>query len=185
MTRGQKYATYGSGILGFLVPTYFAWTIYQDPIPQNVATWSMILLLDVFGLILVYKEGNKKPFLQAGWCLAAVFILAAIFMSGNPWTWGLVETASISIFTIGVVLWQTQSARVAIYAYLVALYVSSLPMAIDYWHKPQPSTAWLWSWTIVTCFLAIYGAEKRDMAHTIVPWAAIFLNAIILVLCLR
>ncbi len=184
MTRSQNTAVLASGILGFIIPTYFAWTIYQENIPQNLATWSMILLLDFLGLILVYKDGNKKPFLQIGWCVAATCIVLSILFSNSPWQWGTIETVSVAICLLAVVLWLTMSAHIALYAYLVAFFVSSVPLAMDFWYHPQPGTLWVWLWTIGTCGLAIYGAEKRDMAHTIVPWGAIILNSILAILCL-
>mgnify|MGYP001591187319 CR=1 FL=1 len=36
-----------SGALGFIIPTYFAWTLYADSVPQNVVTWGMVFVLDL------------------------------------------------------------------------------------------------------------------------------------------
>jgi len=173
-----------SGLLGFIIPTYFAWTVYQNNISQNIASWGMILLLDVLGLFLAYKDGNKKPYLQIGWVLAATCIVLAITLGNSPWQWGWAESISLALCGISTVLWLTLSARVAIWAYMVAMYISLIPLMMDYWQKPQPETMWLWLWTIATCLLAILGAERRDFANTFVPWAAIVLNAVITVLCI-
>jgi len=182
--RTKEIAVLVSGILGFVIPTYFAWTIYQSNIPQSIATWSMILLLDFIGLVLVIKDGNKKPYLQIGWAAAALCIMLAVTLSNSPWRWGQTETISLVLCGVAVLLWLTMSARVAIWAYMTALYVSFVPLMVDYWYKPQPETLWLWIGTIGTCLLAIYGAPKRDFTNTFVPWAAIVLNAVIAVLCI-
>ena len=185
MIKTKEWAVLASGVLAFLVPTYFAWTVYQNQQPQNVASWSMILLLDVLGLILVCKDGNKKPYLQLGWVLAAACIVLAITLGGSPWHWGWVESASLLFCGIAVILWLTLSARAALWAYMAAMYIAFVPLMANYWYEPQPETLWLWYWTIGTCLLAIYGANKRDFANTFVPWGAIVLNAIVAWLCIR
>ncbi len=179
----KEVATVTSGVLGFLIPTYFAWTLYKQSIPQNVASWSMVLLLDFVGLILIIKAGNKKPYLQAGWFGAALCIVLAILVGKSPWQWGMTESISLAFCGAAIVLWLTMSARIGVWAYMAAMYISFVPQMVDFWHKPEPDTLWLWCWTIGTCLLAIYGAPKRDFANIFVPWAAILLNVIIAVLC--
>jgi hypothetical protein len=173
-----------SGLLGFIIPTYFAWTVYQQGIPQNIATWGMTLVLDVLGLILAYRAGNRRPYLQFGWFFAACCIVLAVLLGESPWHWTWVETSALALAGIAVVVWLTSSAKRALWAYMAAAYISVVPLMVDYWQVPQPSTLWLWLWTIGTCLLAIYGAEKRDFANTFVPWGAIVLNGIIAVLCI-
>ncbi len=173
-----------SGALGFIIPTYFAWTLYISHEPQNIATWGMVFVLDALGLILAYKGGNKKPYLQIGWAMAAFCIFVAVILNGNIASWGWTETVSVTLCCMAIVLWITKSALVAQWAYMTAMYISFVPLMADYWRQPQPDTLWLWLWTIASCLLAILGAEKRDFANTFVPWAAIGLNTIITVLCL-
>ncbi|MBP6923978.1 MAG: hypothetical protein KBC62_01220 [Candidatus Pacebacteria bacterium] len=184
MAHSKNWALFGSGVLGFLIPAYFAWIIFQENIPQNLATWIMILFLDFLGLTLVYKSGNKKPYLQIGWCVAAACIVLAILFSDSPWHWGSIETLSVLLCALAVTLWLKCSARIAIFAYLLAFLLSGLPLAVDFWHHPEPNTIWVWGWSMVACMLAIYGAEKRDIANTIVPWTAIGTNSILIALCL-
>ena len=173
-----------SGMLGFLVPTCFAYTLYVDKVPQNIATWGMVFVLDFLGLILVYKDGNKKPLLQLGWAVASVCILFAVAISGNPIGWGRTETFSVVLCGVAIWLWISLSARAGLWAYMIAMYVSFFPLMADYWSKPQPDTIWLWLWTILSCLLAVLGAEKRDFTNTFVPWAALVLNTIIAILCI-
>lgn len=173
-----------SGLLGFIVPAYFGWTLYIDRVPQNVASWTMVLVLDALGLVLAYKGGNKRPFMQLGWTLAASCIFIALMLNGNPVKWGWVEMASVVLCGVAIFLWLTWDARVAQWSYMFAIYLSFTPQMVDYWVEPQPDTLWLWLWTIATCLLAVLGAEKRDFANTFIPWGAVVLNVIITVLCL-
>ena len=173
-----------SGALGFIIPTYFAWTLYADSVPQNVVTWGMVFVLDLLGLILAYRGGNKKPYLQVGWAMAAFCIFVTVMLNGSQVNWGWTEIISVVLCCVAIVLWLTRSALVAQWAYMAAMYISFVPLMVDYWKEPQPDTLWLWLWTIVSCFLAILGAEKRDFANTFVPWAAIVLNVIIVGLCI-
>lgn len=174
-----------SGALGFIIPTYFAWTLYVNQAPQNIATWGMVLALDGLGLVLAFKGGNHKPYLQIGWALAGLCIFLAAILNGNQARWGWTEIVSVVFCGVAVVLWLTRSARVAQWAYMTALYISFVPLMVDYWKEPQPSTLWLWLWSVVSCLLAVLGAEKRDFANTFVPWAAAGLNIIIAMLCIR
>jgi len=180
----KNQALLASGLLGFVIPTWFAWTLYVDRIPQNVATWGMVFALDGLGLILAFKGGNRKPYLQVGWAMAALCIFAAVMLNGEQIVWGWTETVSVILCGIAVVLWVTRSALVAQWAYMTAMYISFVPLMKDYLEEPQPDTLWLWLWTIASCLLAILGAEKRDFANTFVPWAAAGLNAIIVLLCI-
>jgi hypothetical protein len=173
-----------SGVLGFIVPAYFGWTLYISHIPQNIATWGMVFVLDTLGLVLAYKDGNKKPYMQLGWAFAAACIFAAIVSSGNQVDWGWTETIAVILCGIAIILWITESARVAQWAYMAAMYISFVPQAVDFWNVPQPDTLWLWLMSLATCLLAILGAEKRNFANTFVPWGAGILNLIITVLCL-
>lgn len=181
--KNKERALWVSGVLGFVVPTYFAWTLFKTNVPQNIATWGMVFVLDLLGLVLAYKDGNKKPYLQLGWAVASVCILTAVALSSNPIGWGYTETISVVLCGVAIILWITTSARAALWAYMAAMYISFFPLMTDYWGKPQPDTLWLWLWTIVGCLFAILGAEERDFARTFVPWAALGLNAIITVLC--
>lgn len=184
MNNSKEHYVRLSGLIAFVVPTYFAWTLYANHIPQNVATWGMVLVLDGLGLILAFKGGNKKPLLQLGWALAAACIFAAVLLNDQPTVWGWTETSSVVLCGIAIVLWITRSALEAQWAYMAATYISFIPLMVTYWRAPEPDTLWLWLLTIVACLFAVLGAEKRDFANTFVPWAAIGLNAIIAVLCI-
>lgn len=144
----------------------------------------MILFLDFLGLILAYRDGNEKPYLQLGWASAATCVVLAIVLGDSSWHWEIMESVSLFLCIVAVVTWLLASSRKALCAYVFAMYVSFAPQAIDYYKQPQAETWWLWAGTIVACILAIHGAPRRDFANTFVPFAAVLLNSIILLLCL-
>ena len=194
----KSFALFLSFAIGFIFPALFAWDIFQNNLQQkpNVPTWLMVLLLDVTGLVIAYVEGNKKPYLQLGWVLAAVLIVVAIFLRQGIWEITITEIASFVICIIAITLWLIAKNKKTIFGYdikdkaaligmtfqSVAIYVSFTPQAMDYWKTPDPSTWYLWFSSIVGCLLAVYGAKQRDIAHTFIPWACALLNAVILVL---
>lgn len=184
----KEFALLASGVIGFMVPALFALDIYTTNTQANLATWIMILIMDVSGLWIACVEGNKRPFLQIGWVGAASLILFAILMKENAWNWGSVETSSFILCALALLLWRALGKKgvlLGLFLQSVAVYVSFIPQAIDYWKKPDPSTWYLWFWTIVGCVCAIYAAEKRDAPHTFIPWACIVLNTAIFILIMR
>ena len=184
MERFRWHAALWSGILGFLVPTYFGYTLYVNKMPQNIATWGMVLALDVLGLVLAIKDGNKKPYMQIGWVLAATCIFVGAFFSESISVWGLTETISVLMCVVAVILWQTLGPKPGLVSYVTAMWISFVPLAMDYLKEPQSSIAWLWQLTIVSCLLAVVGAEKKDFTNTFVPWGCIGLNVVMWYLCL-
>ncbi len=182
MERIKKIAVPLSGVMTFFISTCFAWTIFSKNIPQNIATWIMVLILDIVGVVLVFNDGNKKPYLQMGWTISAFLVTSAIVLNDNPWHWGMVESVSFALCVISIVIWIKASARKALWAYMAASYISCFPLIVDYWNIPQPATLWVWVCTIGACLLSIYGS-KKDFANVFVPLNAIVANGIIAVLC--
>jgi len=154
---------WASGLIGLIVPSLFAVEIYTDNLSANLATWVMVLILDGLGLLLVIKAGNKKPFMQIGWATAATLIVLSIIVSDSSWDWGWVETSSVICCTIAIWLWQTKSAQLGLWPYMLALFISFGPQVDDV-TQPQPETWWLWTWTIVGCVCAInYRCPKERL----------------------
>jgi hypothetical protein len=184
VVKAKQLCLVVSGLSGFIIPTYFAWIVYQENIPQNIASWSMVFALDVLGLTLVMKAGNKEPYLQTGWVVAAFLVLLSVLFNQSPWHWGWTESTSLFLCAVAVLLWLTKTARVALWAYIAAMWISFVPLMVDYWHVPQVDTLWLWLATIASCLFSILGSEKRDFTNTGVPWAVIALNSVISTLCI-
>lgn len=181
----KEYILLLSGTLGFIGTTYFAWVLYNNNLQQNIASWLMVLLLEIVGLLSTIKDGNKKPYLQIGWAAAALFVVIAITLNNSPWHWGRTESISLFLCVVATSLLLTVSARMAVWMYVGAIYISLFPLMVDYWDKPQPETLWFWIINILACALTVYGAQKRDFANIFIPWASILQNTIILILCIR
>lgn len=175
-TKKQAVAMWLSAVVGFATPAYFAWQTYTKQWGLNLATWALIFILDALGLVLAYKSGNKRPWIQWGWAVAASLILLATLNNKHTWAFGWVEYICIACCFISVYFWLTEKADRGLMSYIVAVYISFVPQLVDYWDSPQPETWWLWLGSIVACACAIYGAEKKDFVHTFVPWACIPFN---------
>ena len=132
----------------------------------------------------MYADGNKKPYLQIGWVFANVAIVSAIIVQENIMNWGWVESVSVLLCALAIFLWITQSARIALVAPIVAMWIASVPLFADYLSKPQPETLWFWLSTIVACALSVAGAPKNDIAHTGMAWSALVMNGAIALLCI-
>lgn len=185
----KEAALWGSCVVGFLIPARYAWDVYTQPsIHPNVATWLMILFMDMLGLWMAYAEGNKKPYMQLAWVGGASLITIAILKREGSWDWGIVETVSLGLCFLAISLWKILGKRGVLLGLTLqstAVYVSFLPQAMYYWARPEPTTWYLWVGSALGCFLAIYGSQKKDAAHTFIPWASIVLNFGILALVLR
>ena len=153
--------------------------------PANLATWIMILVLDVLGLILVLRAGNKSPFLQIGWTIAALLIVLAIALNNTLWQWTWIETISVSFCILSIFIWYKISAKYAIWPQMMAAYISFIPQGVDYWSLPQTQTWWLWAGTIVGCLLAIIGSKKQTFENVFIPWGCVILNATVLLILFR
>ena len=188
ITRKQELALWLSGLIGFAFPFKFAYDIYHNVFVANIVTWLLVLILDVVGLLIAVKEGNKRPYLQLGWAIAAVCIMLAILVRQSTFAIGWVEIASSLLCLLAVILWRTAGQHAAILGFTfqtLAVYVSFIPQAVNYWIKPEPSTWYLWFFTAIGCALAIYASPKKDMRHTFIPWGAFILNVAIMMLVLR
>lgn len=185
MNVSKRLALFVSGGIGLVIPSIFAWDIYAHNLKVSIATWGMVLLLDLLGLVLAYKAGNERPYIQWGWLIAAILIVLAIMLNERTLDWGWVETSALVCCVIAIWLWLTRSAKWGLWFYMVAAYISLVPQVIEYWHAPQPESLYLWLGTVVGCGLAIVGAEKRDFGNTFVAYGAGILNLFIAVLVLR
>jgi hypothetical protein len=151
--------------------------------------------MDVTGLVMVVAEGNRKPWLQVGWLLAATLIMTAIFLRGGNWSWGNIETTSTVLCLAAFVLWQACKKMQATKNYGVwvglalqslAIYISFIPQGVNYWDYPQPESWYVWFFSVAASLMAVYAAEdRRDPAHVFIPWSCAALNALIFVLVLR
>lgn len=167
-----------SGLLAMGTATLFSYKVFKQKIPQNLATWAMILILDITGLALAIASGNKEPWMQAGWTFAAVTIVTAILFSNKTFSWGNVEWVSLFFCGVAILTWVNLGAERGFWAYAAAVYISVIPLVLDNWKEPQRTTTWVWAWSVVVCILQLLSIKEGqyNMGHVFVPTALLVLN---------
>jgi hypothetical protein len=149
----------------------------------------MILLNNAVGLAILFrkdKETAEKPYLQMGWFGSSFLVVLAIYFGPNAhtWHWGTVESVSFGACGIALLFRLVKNVAAAMTAYICAVFISTIPIALDYWHQPQPSSIWLWVSTLVACPLAIYGATQRTRSYVTMLVFMIGVNGVMLFLSL-
>lgn len=181
-------------IVGSSAACFYSVRIWRKKERANLATWSVIWVLDFVGLYLTYVTGNEEPYIQLGWCIAATLILIATWVRRGDWEWTKIETITLTITVASVAVWLAGAAnKVALFAlagYLVACFVSAWPQARDYLQRPDVArkSAWLWQVSLLSLAFIIVSKwvmGKFGIGDTLVYYALFGLNAIMSVLCLR
>lgn len=178
-------------VLGSLAACFYAVRVWLKYERANLATWAIVLVLDVVGLYLTYATGNHEPYIQIGWCVAALLIVIAAFVRKGDWHWALIDTAVLIICAVSVAIWLTSEAVLAsLLGYLIAAFLSALPQARDYVRHPDVArkSAWVWQVSVIAILFPLaakYVEGKTGVEHTLVYWALIGLNVIMSTLCMR
>ncbi|QQS21126.1 MAG: hypothetical protein IPL87_01175 [Candidatus Moraniibacteriota bacterium] len=178
-------------VLGSLAACLYALRVWQKKERANLATWSIVLVLDVAGLYLAYATGNKEPYIQAGWCIAVLLIFIATWKRKGDWQWTKTESTVLAICVLSVVVWLTsQAVLISLLGYLTAAFLSAWPQAKDYLRHPEVArkSAWVWQVSIVAILFPLIAKlveGKYDVEHTLIYCALIGLNVIMAALCMR
>ena len=178
-------------VLGSLAACLYAVRVWLKKERANLATWAIVLVLDFAGLYLTYATGNHEPYIQIGWCVAALLIVIAAFVRKGDWQWTDIDTAVLIICAGSVAIWLTSEAVLAsLLGYLLAAYLSALPQARDYVRHPDVArkSAWVWQVSVIAILFPLaakYVEDKSGIEHTLVYWALIGLNVIMSALCMR
>lgn len=178
-------------ILGSLAAAFYGIRVWAGKEKANLATWSIILVLDFVGLYLAYATGNDEPYIQLGWCIAATLIVVAAWLRKGDWVWTHNETVVLVICTASVFVWLTSEAvLISILGYLAAAYLSALPQAKDYLRHPEVArkSAWVWQVSIIAITFPLAAKlieSKYGIGDTLIYYALIGLNMIMAGLCLR
>jgi hypothetical protein len=178
-------------VLGSLAAGLYGIRVWLGKEKANLATWSIILILDFVGLYLAYATGNDEPYIQIGWCLAGTLIVVAAWFRKGDWVWTKNETVVLIICGASVAVWLTnEAALVSLIGYLTAAYLSAWPQAKDYLRNPKMAkkSAWVWQVSIVAIvfpLVAKFVENKYGMGDTLVYYAFIVLNVFMASLCMR
>ncbi len=178
-------------VLGSLAACLYAVRIWQKKERANLATWFIVLILDFVGLYLAYATGNSEPYIQAGWCIAALLIVIAALVRRGDWLWTRTETNVLAICAVSVSVWLTSEAvLISLIGYLVAAFLSTWPQAKDYLRHPEVArkSAWLWQVSIIAILFPLVAKlveQKYGVEHTLIYYALIGLNVGMAILCMR
>ncbi len=178
-------------LLGSAAACLYAVRVWLKKERANLATWSIVLILDVVGLYLTYATGNHEPYIQIGWCIAATLIVIAAFVRKGDWLWTQTDTLVLVTCAISVAVWLTSEAILAsLLGYLLAAFLSVLPQAKDYLRHPEAArkSAWMWQVGIIAILFPLAAKlveDKPGIEHTLIYYALIGLNVAMAVLCMR
>lgn len=178
-------------LLGSLAACFYALRVWQRKERANLATWSIVLVLDVAGLYLAYATGNKEPYIQAGWCIAALLIVIAAWARKGDWLWTRTETFVLTICAVSICVWlASEAVLVSLLGYLAAAFLSVWPQAKDYIRHPEVArkSAWVWQVSVLAIMfplIAKLAEHKHGVEHTLIYYALIGLNVIMAVICMR
>lgn len=178
-------------VLGSISACLYALRVWQKKERANLATWSIILVLDFAGLYLAYATGNHEPYIQAGWCVAATLIVISAFARKGDWLWARTETIVLVICAMSVGVWLTSEAvALSLIGYLLAAFLSAWPQAKDYLRHPDMArrSAWVWQVSIIAILFPLAAKlveAKYGVEHTLVYYALIGLNVFMAALCMR
>ncbi len=134
-------------VLGSLAACLYAMRVWLKKERANLATWTIVLVLDFAGLYLAYATGNDEPYIQLGWCVAAILIVLAAWLRKGDWLWTRTETIVLVICAVSVGVWLTSEAvALSLIGYLLAVFLSAVPQARDYLRHPDVArkSAWVW-----------------------------------------
>lgn len=178
-------------VLGSLAAGLYGIRVWLGKEKANLATWSIVLLLDVVGLYLTYVTGNHEPYIQLGWCFAATLIVIAAWVRKGDWLWTRTETVVLVLCIVSVTVWLTSEAvLVSLIGYLMAAYLSVVPQAKDYLRHPEVArkSAWVWQVSIVAILFPLAAKlveQKYGIGHTLIYYALVVLNVLMATLCMR
>lgn len=178
-------------VLGSLAACLYAMRVWLKKERANLATWTIVLVLDFAGLYLAYATGNDEPYIQIGWCVAAALIVLAAWTRKGDWLWTRTDTAVLIICAVSVGVWLTSEAvALSLVGYLLAAFLSALPQARDYLRHPDVArkSAWVWQVSIIAILFPLAAKlveAKYGVEHTLVYYALISLNVFMAGLCMR
>ena len=178
-------------VLGSFAAALYGIRVWMGKEKANLATWSIVLILDVVGVYLTYATGNREPYIQLGWCFAAALIVTAAWIRKGDWAWTKTDTAVLVICAASVAIWlSSEAVLISLLGYLAAAYLSVWPQAKDYLRNPSiaKKSAWVWQVSIIAILFPLASKlieQKHGVEHTLIYYALIGLNVMMSSLCMR
>ncbi len=156
-----------SGIIVTLVGLVYAWQIFATSLRVNIATWGMILFMDIVGLTLALKIGNSQPYMHVGWVFSDILICIAALVNQGNWKWTKIESISLFFCLIAVTMWVETPSMWSVAAYLTACFFALLPQARYYWFDESNArkSAWIWFASSTAIVLTIFAIPVITSAY--------------------
>jgi hypothetical protein len=183
----RAFLGYAAGIIVSIVATGYAIQIYREHLHVNIATWAMILLIDILGLSLAFSTGNQNPYIHIAWVVTDVLICIAALAHRTNWHWSLRETISLILFLASLYLWQTSEAVLSVVGYLVACFFTLLPQALQYWHDKRLArkSAWIWIMNSVALVMTILSLDVITLEYSVATLGLLVLNLAMVMIALK
>jgi hypothetical protein len=165
----RVYLSYTAGILVSIVATAYAIQIYKEHLHVNIATWMMIVLIDILGLVLAFSTGNAQPSIHIAWLVTDTLILVtAVSMRAN-WHWRYIETICLILFVTSLAWWHFDDSVWSIVGYLVACFFTLLPQAIQYWHDRRlaKKSAWIWIMNSIAIVMTLLSLHEISFEYSV------------------
>jgi hypothetical protein len=176
-----------AGVLVSIVATLYAVQIYRLRLNVNIATWGMILLIDVLGLILAFSAGNREPYIHLAWVTTDILICSAIIIRHPHFAWSRFDTASLLLFLISLSVWMISDSELSVFGYLIACFFTLLPQARQYFHDRRIArkSSWIWIMNCIALVMTILSVPVITYEYSLVSLGLLVLNLGMVMIALR
>ncbi len=146
------------GVVSTLALVALGLTFYRSKENYNPVTWAMWLVLNLVIVGGSVAAGNHDAWLSFGMVVGTFFVAAILVMKGR-WKWGTTESICAVGIVVAMIAWYLASPKGAVVLAALALWIASVPLMIDTWHKPNRGILWFW---IVMCLVSIGAVAAAD-----------------------
>jgi hypothetical protein len=187
ITYERIYLSYIAGTLVSGVAIAYAIQIYRIHLHVSIATWGMMLLIDMLGLMLALKSGNAHPSIHTARVITDVLICIAILAIKVNWRWTRLETFSFIVFATSVWWWLTLESLWSVFGYLVACAFTILPQAYQSWkdRRLARKSAWIWIVNSVALVMTMLSLHTISFEYSVVTLGLLTLNLAMVLIALR
>jgi len=178
---------YASAVLVTIAASAYAVQIYRSHLRVNIATWGMIVLIDITGLSLAFATGNSNPLIHIAWVVTDVLICFAALSNRANWKWSKLETISLVVCVGSLTSWLVTQSSWSLYGYLVACFFTLLPQAYQYWKNKvlARKSAWIWIVNSLALVMTILSVEIITPEYTVVTLGLLTLNLAMVLIALK
>ncbi len=183
----RVYLSYIAGGLVSFVATAYAIQIYKERLHVNIATWGMILLVDILGFVFAISAGNPHPYIHIAWVTTDALICLAALKYKTSWRWSYIESISLVLFICSLLLWRTSEAIWSVLGYLVACFFTLLPQGVQYWKNKHIArkSAWIWIINSIAIVMTMLSLSNITLEYSIATLGLLILNLTMVLIAVR